>query len=380
MIHDKTGVLLSESTLRRVFGKTPYPHLPSEITLNTLSIFAGYESWRMFQKNQKLTKGDPTSVKSLGKIELPVNWIFLLASLSMVVVLMVYFKPTVSTAGTFSDYQFSSRPITRSIPNTVVFRYRVDPKEMRPVNIQQSWDARTKTQVRADDSTYSSIYYQPGFFQAKLLVGGRVVAEHPLIIPTNGWLGMIARQPVPIYLDNAEFEKSGALVTPAEIFGAHQVSLEPVTPFVKLFNVGNFTPVDIKNVDFTAVLRSNYSRGSGICMKAYAELITEAIPITFALSAPGCVGELAFFNGSGLVIAKNTDLSGFGVDLHDWVSVRCCSDSGKLKLIVNGKRAYSCGLPQAPEKIVGIGFGFEGGGAVRRVRLMANGKISYSAY
>src|ERR1700740_3554439 len=48
VIFDKTRVTLSESTLRRILGKADYPHLPSETTLNTLAIFAGYESWRAF--------------------------------------------------------------------------------------------------------------------------------------------------------------------------------------------------------------------------------------------------------------------------------------------------------------------------------------------
>jgi hypothetical protein len=37
LVFEKTGISLSESTLRRILGRTNYPHLPSEITLNTLA-------------------------------------------------------------------------------------------------------------------------------------------------------------------------------------------------------------------------------------------------------------------------------------------------------------------------------------------------------
>src|ERR1700761_2077261 len=50
-IFDKTKVQLSESTLRRVWGRVEYKHLPSTTTLDTLAQFADFENWRMFLKH-----------------------------------------------------------------------------------------------------------------------------------------------------------------------------------------------------------------------------------------------------------------------------------------------------------------------------------------
>lgn len=50
LILDKTGVSLSVSTLRRIWGRVEYNHLPSVTTLNTLAKFAGFEDWRNFIK------------------------------------------------------------------------------------------------------------------------------------------------------------------------------------------------------------------------------------------------------------------------------------------------------------------------------------------
>src|SRR5215211_6988536 len=49
-IFDETGVSLSVSTLRRIWGKVAYTHLPSGTTLDTLAKFAGFEGWRTFTK------------------------------------------------------------------------------------------------------------------------------------------------------------------------------------------------------------------------------------------------------------------------------------------------------------------------------------------
>jgi len=55
-ILDETGVSLSASTLRRIWGKVEYKHLPSITTMDTLAKFAGYESWRTFQKQNRLDR------------------------------------------------------------------------------------------------------------------------------------------------------------------------------------------------------------------------------------------------------------------------------------------------------------------------------------
>jgi len=52
LILDETGVSLSASTLRRIWGRVEYHHLPSATTLDTLAKFAGFENWRKFIKLQ----------------------------------------------------------------------------------------------------------------------------------------------------------------------------------------------------------------------------------------------------------------------------------------------------------------------------------------
>src|ERR1700754_1498394 len=45
-IFDKTGVRLSVSTLKRVWGKVKYDSTPTMATLNALAQYAGFEGWR----------------------------------------------------------------------------------------------------------------------------------------------------------------------------------------------------------------------------------------------------------------------------------------------------------------------------------------------
>ena len=55
-IHKDTQVLLSPTTLKRVWGRVNYSSAPSITTLNTLAKFAGYHNWREFKNQAKEKK------------------------------------------------------------------------------------------------------------------------------------------------------------------------------------------------------------------------------------------------------------------------------------------------------------------------------------
>jgi hypothetical protein len=49
MIFDRTGIVLSHVTLKRIWGKVRYESLPHTNTLNTIVQFLGYGNWREFR-------------------------------------------------------------------------------------------------------------------------------------------------------------------------------------------------------------------------------------------------------------------------------------------------------------------------------------------
>src|SRR5579872_3155071 len=53
LILEKTKVSLSASTLRRLWGRVEYNHMPSGTTLDTLAQFAGFDNWRAFTRQRK---------------------------------------------------------------------------------------------------------------------------------------------------------------------------------------------------------------------------------------------------------------------------------------------------------------------------------------
>ncbi|AKD54858.1 hypothetical protein [Spirosoma radiotolerans] len=384
-ILDETGVSLSASTLRRIWGRVDYQHLPSGTTLNTLAQFAGFPDWRQFVRSQEIPTESPAPIELIPAraTKSSINWRRLgwIAGVTIVLLLLgiVAFdqKPTQIDA---TQYSFSSKLLTRTLPNSVIFTYDATASPTDSVYIQQSWDKTRREAVAKNGQTHTSIYYESGFYRAKLIVGHQIVQEHSLLIPSDGWLGTIAAKPVPVYLKPTEFRTKEQLQLPVATIQQKNIALQPVAPVVKYVNVGNFDPVPVNDVAFSCDVKNEYSEGAATCQQSWIVLITNDIPISIPLCTKGCVSELMLMDGSGTVSGKNRDLSGLGVDFSDWVHVSCHTDGRKLYYTINDKVAYSATLPTSKVEIVGILFAFRGTGSVKNIQLQATGKLVFQSF
>lgn len=369
LILDKTKVSLSASTLRRLWGKVDYSHQPSGTTLDTLAQFAGYESWRDFTKQPEIPAVEKIVVKPVKKRIRTALWVIVALILITGIMLFLLTGYLKSSDAAINSYSFNSRLVTHDVPNSVVFTYNAESAPTDSVFFQQSWDDSKRSTLDKRNHQYTSIYYRPGFYLAKLVVGQKVVKEHPILISTNGWLGMIAKKPIPVYLNQKEFEAYDELkITPATI-KSKGITLNPDPPRVEFYNVGNFKPVPLTDFSFSAEVRNDYQEGAAKCGLVKIILITDEMPVEIALSTPGCIASLNLFDGVSMISGKSNDLSGFGADLSKWVKVSCLSRDKKILYFVNSKLVYKSGLPEIKRNILGIGFKFQGAGAAKNVKL-----------
>lgn len=390
-ILDETGVSLSASTLRRVWGRVEYNHLPSTTTLDALARFGGFESWRAFTKISLQTLAEPVvteepkaTVSTLTKkARLKKYWVAAASLLTLVVVGAIIstlaFKRSEKPVDV-SNYTFSSRQLTRGLPNSVVFTYDATASPVDSVFIQQSWDPNTKTLVDKNLHQHTSVYYTPGYYDAKLLIGDKIVQQHRLLIPTDGWLGIIDNMPVPVYLKREEYMLHDSIYCPVKNIQQKNVAMQPKAPVVKFFNVGNFDSVNVADFTFSADVKNEYNDGSAACQQTGIFLITDFNPIFIQLGAKGCAGEFNLGSLGTMVSGKKADLSGFGVDFSQWAHVTCKSSGKNIQYFVNGKLAYQCALPERPVHIVGVQFAFEGTGAVKNIILTGAGRQVFKAF
>ena len=374
---------MSESTLRRIWGRVEYNHLPSTTTLDTLARFADFESWRAFIR-QKPPAGIPSEVvlasPAVKTKAGPGWWITAaLAAMAAVGISLISMHVKKSPDHGKGEYLFSSKPLTRDIPNSVIFTYSAHVAPGDSVFIQQSWDKRTRERIDPELHQYTSVYFHPGFYHAKFVVNNTIVKEHSLLIPTRAWLGLIDHEPIPVYLNPGEFLKDDLMSFPVRDLKRKNIPLTPQPPQVEFANVGNFDPVPVSDFNFSAEVRNDYHEGSGTCQFMNIDLVTDNIPLIIPLSVKGCVAELNMIDGENMIWGKHTDLSGFGTDLTKWVKVNIRSAGGKIQYYVNDKLAYQSKLPK-PENIVGMVYLFQGTGSVKNIVLKRGNKMIFKAF
>jgi hypothetical protein len=348
-IQEETGVNLSIATLKRIWGKVKYDSKPTITTLNTLAKFLGFESWREFrQKNvaqpmraENVTSQDPISapVASPMRLKLIRSGLIGTALCSAIVLFVLYgFKR--NDAATEKLYKFSSKKVvSEGVPNSVIFDYDASQAESDSIFIQQSWDTRLRTQVAKDKHQHTSVYYTPGFFQAKLVVDKEIVREHNLMITSKGWLALVKQQgPVPVYFKDEDFRKGQMLSLSAETLRDKNIPFQPELPVVSFYNVRDFGDLRTDNFKFEARVRNDYQEGSGACQFSQILILTEGDVIFIPLSVKGCVSDIGlYFNQTG-------------------------------QIYINDNLAYESPWDTS-EKIVGMIFRFQGAGSIDHVKL-----------
>ncbi|WP_157963077.1 hypothetical protein [Chitinophaga deserti] len=368
-IQEETGVLLSVSTLKRVWGKVKYDSMPSITTLNTLARFAGHAGWR--ELKQQLSGGEPDEkdapLAGAPPRRKPLIW----AAVLMLVLLagwqgMRWLKgQPVRNKGAFS---FSMEPLAKGIPNSVVFHYDAGAAGGDSVFIQQSWDPKRRFPVPSNGKVYTSIYYYPGHFKAKLLVGRDIVQEQDLIIPSEGWLTAVEQEPVPVYYPASETIRDGVLRLTPQQLAARNINMQPKPPLVKMYYIDHMKSLSADDFILETELRSEYIQGSAVCGGIRIVIHGTVGAYIIPLAKPGCVGDMSLMVGDTMFVAMGTDLSGLGCEVSEWVKVRCEVKGRDARIFVNGKEAFHYKYVKPAGELVGISYRFDGTGAVNSVQ------------
>ncbi|MFC5408759.1 hypothetical protein ACFPMF_05540 [Larkinella bovis] len=371
----ETGVSLSVSTLKRIWGKVRYQSEPTVTTLNTLARFIGYENWRVFQ-NQ--TTGEPTEPAPVLSPEQPgptpaispasKYWPWAIALLLLAGLVGIWAFQNRVEPLQYGELAFTSRPVARGLPNTVLFDYDATDSNADSVFIQQSWDPRRRYRVAKDGHQYTSTYYYPGYFRAKLVLNDSIVKEHDVYITTDGWLGTINDDSIPTYFPDRQIRKKDQIALTETDLIAQGVDFQKTIPEVSLQYVQPLGELSASHFVFETELQSTFNRSNAVCQHARIMLLCSNGMHSIPLSVKGCVGQLYLSLADQSVSGKTTDLSGFGVDFSDWVKVRCEVNQKKARIFVNGNLAYTGDFQEDPGKIVGLRYFFHGTGSVKSAR------------
>ncbi|GAB3900767.1 hypothetical protein GCM10028803_24250 [Larkinella knui] len=379
-IFSETNVSLSASTLKRIWGKVRYNSAPTATTLNTLAQFVGYENWRELRKDPVPVNDAPIQNLPAQPAPLPVarpsvwRWPWVVGTLVMLGLAGIWAFQKRNKPLHYGPLTFTSRPVSSGLPNTVLFDYDATDSNADSVFIQQSWNPKLRYRVGKDDHHYASTYFYPGYFRAKLILNDSIVKEHDLYIKTEGWLGTINRDSIPVYFPDKQLRQMGTLaLTEADLTG-QGIDFRQGVPSTSFHYVQPLGELSSSNFLFETELKSTFNRFEAVCQNVGIMVLCSNGMHFIPLSLKGCVGQLNLSFSGKNVSGKTSDLSGFGVDFSDWVKVRCEVKDKLAKVFVNEKLAYEGRFQDDAGKIVGLRYYFHGTGAVKSARF-SDGRI-----
>ncbi len=366
-IREDTSVLLSPTTLKRVWGRVNYTSAPSISTLNTLAQFAGFNNWRHFKTTKKVPSGKSWFEKTV------------LANSSVIIitaiVLALGFVSLYSALGNlkdeasfnFSEVKFSSQPITKGLPNSVIFNFDLQDIVSDSIYIQQYWDVTKRIKIDANQKQATGIYYYPGYFRSKLLVNGMLVREHDLFILSNTWMGTIDYNPIPKYLYKDEIF-DGKLRFSQNILNeisSHETQLQ--TSFHYIDNFGN-TSGD--NLSIRQSVQSLLNDKWAVCQGLKVVILGTEGAIIIPFSQLGCISDLGLMMNDVYLSGKKHDLSMFGLDLDTNKEIEITIKNKEITVYANSTQIYQGSYNNSIGRFVGLRYRFLGAGQINSCKVV----------
>lgn len=367
LVHQRTQVRLSVTTLKRMWGRLKYESAPALTTLNALAQFAGFVDWREFCRDTPAVTSPQVTSSPPPKTQQKFNSRWMIAAMVLIVP-VAWFMISFTKKPSVDPDQFSfaaNKMIAEGVPNSVVFSYDATAAATDSVYIVQTWDIRRKTLVSATGHEHSAIYYYPGFFRTKLIVDGVVARTHDLFVTSDGWLGLIEQDPIPIYLKKDEFTFSDRIEVNEQLLSSYNLSLQPEPPSLRFFNQRDLGDITNDNFQFETKLKTDFKDGAGACQFVQVLIQCKDDIIIIPLATKACVGDMFLAFCGTYVESKAADLSRFGCDLTEWTHLRVESVNKHVTIFVNDAKAYELDFPHDPTGIVGVQYRFAGTGAIK---------------
>lgn len=371
LLSEETGMLLSVTTLKRLWGKIKYDSTPNRSTLDALAQFAGAKDWRNFKQQGKAQEAvkrteTPSVPVQNPTFTFPWKWVAILAIFLTGIGLYAFVWSSHSTILDPAKFSFKVRPVAQGLPNSVIFEYDASrAKAGDKVELQQNWDKQRRSVIDRDGKVVTSIYYTPGFFQAKLVINDQIMQEQDLLIASQGWLGLVEQTPVPLYFTKTEITQEDKISIPFALLEANNINPKLNDTWVNFYRIEDLGDLSVDNFSMETVLKNEYKEGVSACQKVEIILYCEGEVIISTLSIPGCIAENRLWILDQGIDGKAENLSAFGCDFSDWINVKWTASDDQISFFINDQLAYQAPLRGKKNKIMGVKYRFQGTGAVK---------------
>lgn len=348
LIEEKSGIILSVSTLRRIW-RNEYDRIPQDSTLDALAQLIEYESWNAFKmkaiKESASYSGSKTKTILPGKLKSkPLFFSVALLSIIMLVVIPIIFLSRKNNTGTLNTDTVIFRSygtIMSGVPNTVVFEYNVDDVEADSFFIQQSWDKSRRSRIYKNNYFHTELYYYPDYHVAKLIANDKVIKEHDLYLNTDGWLPYVTYgnfNDKPIYLKTESLTENNSLSVSLMDLQNNEIDLAK-NWVVHFRNTGAFKRIDSDNYTFRIRIRTKKGPFRS-CPFFFVMINCRDASFEFPLVKKGCENTVWIKYSDFVLEGKQSDLSMSGCNLEIWQELVLENTDKNITVFLNDKKIY----------------------------------------
>ncbi|MCC5928065.1 MAG: hypothetical protein JJU28_02365 [Cyclobacteriaceae bacterium] len=363
-IAEETGKHISDSTLKRIFGKkkTAQDYTPQVYTKDALANFIGFKNWEDFASDTEsspvLHPGwSPNHFKILGFVLLVI----------VTIIAIWYFIPDKQVEILCSNDR-------QQVPYTAVFLYEIPAgDDSYSLEIMPGQAIR----LHPDKDRVTEFIKSAGYQPASLYKKEKLISQIYIHSLSSTWQAGYSKN------DFAE------TYTPFEIQDLHmqdtsvflditnpKISTQlPEEPFFMDYRLSDTFNIDLQNLSLQVDLLNNASLGGKVCYDKEILIVSDTGTISLRFLQPGCYRYAKIVLGKQELTGRYDDLTAFAVNSGDWGSVQIQSLNHQVMVSYNGNVILETGCEDCRGSIKAITIRFYGNGAFRNFQLREAEKV-----
>lgn len=375
-IRTHTGVVISQSTLKRIFGKVAVDdyYAPQQATIEALNEYGGLAGEA---EKVAVTASVPVEQQRVHTLSKRPWLLISVAAIAGIVLL--------ACIGRFLLFS-SSKPVYIKLretegllPATAFFNFsQPSGKDSLFVNFG---DKSPLLYLKPGETTAAHTYLFPGMFTVELRKGDKIIASEKVYVRSDSWIGLGFHRQRDIPERYYEFPaaKSGK----DSLFYMNNVQLKQLgldTTLPLITRLCNYSPVGHYADDFVfeATFRNVLPEKGIYCRSTQFQVAGLHGMVRFKLVNAGCSLRVLNMMSEQRFEGTKTNLSSFVTDLAQWNTVRLVNRNKNVSLFLNDSLIFTGKYEVSIGDIKGVFLEFEGTGFVKKCELTAaDGKKLY---
>lgn len=367
LLSRKTSIHLSESTLKRIFGKskTSTRYYPQKATRDALAKFIGYRDWYEFEfKNPiidvktGLVQKAPAKTPETHKQESNKKMLYFIAFIVLVtfIAIVLLRKPDTGTDLFAQNVKLKCINPEGLTPHSAIFKLdAAGPLPDSSSNFSVDFGDGKIKRVNLSDSLFNHYYEIPGRYYPVLLYKKRPIDTGYVYLQSKTWSAItsVMQDTTRVY---PVLVKDLGLRTPITVSAREVYSAGVDTNRTFFVHFSHVRPTNINgdNFELTVHVASSENRAGVRCSQADLFIYGEKDKHVFGIIKPECVAWAHYQFSEDVKDGAKYDLRALGHDLSTGADLKLRIENKQVKLYINSKEAFKTQYNKSIGKIMGV--------------------------